>query len=66
MWTTGREARITLVELSETSQACDVPPPTEEKPQTWLKGASVLVLLLLGNVIVFSLAAYGLYDLVRN
>ncbi len=66
MWTNGKEARITLVHSSETNQAYDVQPSAEEEIPTWFSGAAVVVLLLLGNLIVFSLAAYGLYDLVRN
>ena len=66
MWTKGKEARITLVHSSEENQAYELPPSAEGATQTWLRGASVLALLLLGNVIVFSLAAYGLYDLVKN
>lgn len=65
MWAKSKEARIMLVHSSEGNQGYDVPSEEEARPG-WLSGACVLVLLLLGNVIVFSLAAYGLYDLVRN
>lgn len=66
MWTNGKEARITLVHASEENEAYDVPPPTEQATSIWLSSAAVTVLLLLGNFIMFSLASYGLYDLVKR
>jgi len=66
MWTKSKEARITLVHSSEENQAYDLPPPEEQATQTWLGNAAVTVLLLLGNFIMFSLASYGLYDLVKR
>lgn len=65
MWTKGS---VGLVYSREVNQSCQtqLSAHREQEATSVLNNASILVLLMLGNMIMFSLAAYGLYNVVQK